>query len=111
MSKVKSEYIYPLDLSLDLLGGKWKLRILYHLSTGEKRFGELKRALEGITEATLTKQLRELEQDGLIIRVVYAEVPPRVEYSLGANDQLGPILRELCKWTKDYARQNEIKIR
>lgn len=112
MSKVKSEYIYPLDLSLDLIGGKWKLRIMYQLSSGPKRFGALRRNLDGITEATLTKQLRELEEDGLIERIVYAQVPPKVEYIISSDQaQLSLILRELCKWSKEYAAKKNITIK
>lgn len=112
MSKIKKEYIYPLDLGLDLISGKWKLRILYHLSLGTKRFGQLRKALDGITEATLTSQLRELEEDGLICRTVYPEVPPKVEYAISEDGKaLKPILIELCTWSKSYAAQKGIQIK
>ncbi len=65
-----------------ILGGKWKIEILYYISLETKRFGELQRQIGGITQSTLTKQLRELEADGFISRYVYQEVPPKVEYSL-----------------------------
>ena len=111
MSKLKEEYHYPLDLGLDLIGGKWKLRILYHLASGTKRFGELRRALEGITEATLTVQLRELEENQLIERTVYPEVPLKVEYCLSAyGRELKSVLTDLCKWSKKYADENQIHI-
>lgn len=111
MSKIKKEYVYPLDLGLELIGGKWKLRILYHLTGGTKRFGELRKLLEGITEATLTVQLRELEKNKLIKRKVYPEVPLRVEYSLSEyGEELESVLADLCKWSKKYAGENEIRI-
>ncbi|WP_046246484.1 winged helix-turn-helix transcriptional regulator [Hymenobacter terrenus] len=69
--------------TLDLVRGKWKPMLLYHLTPGPRRFGELQRLLGGqVTQHTLTQQLRELEHDGLVYRQVFAEVPPRVEYSL-----------------------------
>lgn len=112
MSKIKKEYIYPLDLGMDLISGKWKLRILYHLLPGTKRFGQLRKSLDGITEATLTSQLRELEEDGLIVRKVYPEVPPRVEYSVSEEGaDLTPILMQLCTWSKDYAHKKGIQIK
>lgn len=111
MSKLKKDYVYPLDLGLDLIGGKWKLRILYHLTGGTKRFSELRKLLEGITEATLTVQLRELEGAHLIERKIYREVPLKVEYSLSEYGmELKSVLADLCKWSKKYARENEINI-
>ena len=111
MSKLKKDYVYPLDLGLDLIGRKWKLRILYHLTGGTKRFSELRKLLEGITEATLTVQLRELEGAHLIERKIYPEVPLKVEYSLSEYGmELKSVLADLCKWSKKYARENEINI-
>lgn len=111
MSKLKEEYSYSLDIYMDLIGWKWKLRILYHLSNGTKRFGELKKLLGSITEKTLTQQLRELEQDKLIIRTVYNEVPPRVEYSMAEYcTDLLPIFKEICIWSIKYAKDNNIQI-
>lgn len=111
MSKLKKEYTYALDLGLDLIGGKWKLRILYHLTNGTKRFSELRKLLEGITESTLTIQLRELEDMCLIERKVYPEVPLKVEYYLSEyGEELKLVLADLCKWCKKYACENEINI-
>ena len=72
----------PVELGLNILSGKWKLKILWHLSKGTIRFNELQRLLGNITTKTLTEQLRELEEQGIILRTVFPEVPPRVEYSL-----------------------------
>ncbi|MNW35548.1 HTH-type transcriptional activator HxlR [compost metagenome] len=94
----------PVETSVNLIGGKWKILILYHLISNEvKRFNELQKALQGITHRTLTRQLRELEEDNLIARKVYPEVPPKVEYSLTAiGESLIPILIDLQNWGKDY---------
>ena len=78
------------EATLDLIDGKWKGVILYHLQGGSQRFGELRRLMPGITQRMLTKQLRALEDDRLIFRTVYAEVPPRVEYRLS---EIGESLR------------------
>lgn len=89
----------PVEATLDVISGKWKGVILYHLLEGTLRFGELKRRLRGITQRMLTKQLRELEDSGLVVRTVYAEVPPRVEYRLSKEGHsLEPILRALEAW-------------
>ena len=87
-----------------ILGGKWKLEILYYISfCGIRRFGALRRQLGEITESSLTKQLRELEEQGIILRTVFPEVPPRVEYSLSEiGNTLKPILGGLCEWGKTY---------
>lgn len=89
----------PVEATLDVMSGKWKGVILYHLLEGTLRFGELRRRLRGITQRMLTKQLRELEDSGLVVRTVYAEVPPRVEYRLSKEGHsLEPILRALEAW-------------
>jgi DNA-binding HxlR family transcriptional regulator len=80
------------EAATEVLGGKWKLVILRHLLGGTRRFGELHRAIPGITPRMLTRQLRELESDGLIRRRVYAEVPPKVEYSV---TEIGASLEEI----------------
>lgn len=89
----------PMEAALELIGGKWKSVILFRLSEGTKRFGELGRILPRTTARMLTQQLRDLERDGLVHREVYAEVPPRVEYSLTATGRtLLPVLDALMKW-------------
>lgn len=87
-------------MAMSVIGGKWKTVILGQLFTGEKRFGELKKLICGnITQKMLTQQLRELEDDGLIHREIYKEVPPKVEYSLTEfGKSLSPILQDLCVW-------------
>lgn len=93
----------PIELGLNILSGKWKLKILWHLSKGTVRFNELQRLLGRITTKTLTEQLRELEGQGIVLRNVFPEVPARVEYSLSEiGNTLKPILSGLCEWGKTY---------
>ncbi len=93
----------PVEAALEAIGGKWKGVILYHLQSGPKRFNELRRLIPDVTQRMLTKQLRELESDQIINRHVYAEVPPRVEYSLtDFGGTLTPILAALKEWGTQY---------
>ena len=94
------EYSCSMELSLAVIGGKWKPLILWHLHGGDTlRFSALRRAMPSITQKMLTQQLRELESDGLVTRTVYAEVPPRVEYGLTELGQdIIPILESLCRF-------------
>ena len=95
-------YIEPVVNALKIIGGKWKIAILYRLHESPCRFGELKRILHPITQQMLTKQLRELEQDGLISRRVYNVIPPKVEYSLTQFGlSLKPVIGSLCKWVSE----------
>jgi DNA-binding HxlR family transcriptional regulator len=98
------EYCCPVALSLDIIGGKWKPFILWHLGQHRiLRFNELKRLLPSVTQKMMTQQLRELEADGMIDRKVYAQVPPKVEYSLSeTGTSFMPILNMLCDWGIDY---------
>ena len=97
----------PVEVGLTILSGKWKLKILWNLSNGTIRFNELQRVLDNITTKTLTQQLRELEEQGIITRRVFPEVPPKVEYSLSElGATLKPILAQLCDWGKAYHSYN-----
>lgn len=94
----------PVEATLELIGGKWKGIILYHLLDDKMRFSELKRAVGCVTQRMLTKQLRELEASGLVNRIVHAEVPPRVDYELtNEGKTLRSILKSLKKWGDDHA--------
>ena len=96
----------PVELAIRIIGGKWKPVILWHLKDDKKRFGELKREIVGITVKMLAQQLRELEQDGLVTRKMFYEVPPRVEYSLTEiGRSMEPILTALCDWGKEYRQK------
>lgn len=93
----------PVETTLMLIGNKWKVLILRDLIDGTKRFGELKKSIGGVTQKVLTAQLRAMEDDGLITRRVYAEVPPRVEYSLtDLGMTLRPILNSMQSWGERY---------
>lgn len=93
----------PVETTLTLIGDKWKVLILRDLMEGTKRFGELKRSLGNISQKVLTAQLRSMEESGLVERTVYAEVPPRVEYSLtGLGKSLRPILDAMKNWGESY---------
>lgn len=98
------EYGCPIYVTLDMIGGKWKVAILWHLAEAPQRFSELKRQFSTVTQKMLTQQLRELERDGLVSRKVYAVVPPKVEYSL---TELGltilPVLQAMYDWGESYA--------
>ena len=97
-------YRCPVEITLAVIGGKWKAVILWHLSHKTLRFSQLRRRLPGITQKMLTQQLRELERDGLLHREVFAEVPPRVEYSLTELGRtLKPLLGMMCEWGKDFS--------
>jgi len=94
----------PAEWTVDVIRGRWKLLILRELYAGTVRFGELRRALKGISEKVLTQHLRELEQDGIVARVAYDETPPRVEYSLtAAGRELRPIVEALHAWGAAHA--------
>ncbi|WP_133566951.1 winged helix-turn-helix transcriptional regulator [Paenibacillus sp. BK673] len=96
----------------NMIAGKWKLTILWLVSMQTRRFNELQRLLPGISKGILTRQLRELETDGLIHREVYKEVPPKVEYSLTAlGDSFMPILNSIAEWGKNFEQHEEDKQR
>jgi len=94
----------PVESALDVIGGKWKVVILFRLFEGTKRFNELRRLLPNVTQRMLTNQLRELERDGLVNRTIYPQVPPKVEYSLTERGRtLKPVLAALRKWGVQHA--------
>ncbi len=89
----------PVERTLEVIGGRWKVLILRELFPGVKRFNELQRAVNGITQKMLTQQLREMESDGIVHREVYLQVPPKVEYSLTAlGESLKPIIDTMHEW-------------
>jgi len=93
----------PVEFTLDVIGGKWKGILLYHLMEGTKRFNEFRRISPGITQRMLTLQLRELEEDGVVHREVYHQVPPKVEYSLTEfGKTLIPIIKLMKEWGEEY---------
>lgn len=97
----------PVETTLMLIGDKWKVLILRDLMDGTKRFGELKKSIGTVSQKVLTAQLRDMEDKGLLTRKVYAEVPPRVEYTLTETGySLKPILDSMVAWGTDYQRRN-----
>ena len=111
MSKICQEYQCSLQLAIDILGGKWKLRIIYYLLDGPQRFSDFLRRIPDISQKALTQQLRDLEDAKMISRKIYAEIPPKVEYSITPyGQQLGGILRELSEWAHSYAVSEHITV-
>lgn len=105
----RGPYVCGIDAALDVVGGKWKGLILWELDWhGVRRFAELRRGLPGVSEKMLTQHLRQLEEDGLVSRVVYAEVPPRVEYSLTEHGRsLNEALEPLGDWGRRRIAREE----
>ena len=108
-AKAKTELpACPVETTLTLIGDKWKVLILRDLMPGTKRFGELKKSVGNVSQKVLTAQLRAMEESGLVNRKVYAEVPPRVEYSLTElGKSLKPILDSLWAWGEEYKKSNK----
>lgn len=97
----------PVETTLLLIGDKWKVLILRDLVSGTKRFGELKKSIGNVSQKVLTAQLRDMENKGLVLRKVYAEVPPRVEYTLSETGySLKPILDAMEVWGREYKMKN-----
>lgn len=97
----------PVETTLMLIGDKWKVLILRDLMPGTKRFGELKKSIGSVSQKVLTAQLRDMEESGLLTRKVYAEVPPRVEYTLtDLGYSLKPVLDAMKNWGEEYKAQN-----
>lgn len=108
MNEIKELPACPVETTLSLIGDKWKVLILRDLITGTKRFGELKKSIGTVSQKVLTAQLRNMEENGLVHRKVYAEVPPRVEYSLTELGQsLKPILDAMQNWGEEYKQNHE----
>ena len=105
--KIKELPACPVETTRTLIGDKWKVLILRDLMPGTKRFGELKNSIGSVSQKVLTAQLRDMERNGLVHRDVYAEVPPRVEYSLTElGKSLKPILDAMWTWGENYKKQN-----
>ena len=98
----------PVEATLTLISDKWKVLILRDLLTGTKRFGELRKSIGTVSQKVLTSQLRQMKESGLLTRKVYAEVPPRVEYTLTElGYSLKPIMDAMWTWGENYQAQNE----
>jgi DNA-binding HxlR family transcriptional regulator len=114
MPRVRKNKVYacPVEVTIGVIGGKWKSVILYHLIKGRViRFGEFRRLLPKVTAQMLTAQLRELEADGVIHRKIYTQVPPKVEYSLTTfGESLTPIIRAMTNWGAGYASDSGRRI-
>jgi len=103
MNGEKLHAICPVERVIHIIGGKWKVIILYHLMSGTKRFNELRRLMPKVSQRMLTLQLRELEEHGILNRKVYAEIPPKVEYSLTElGKSLDIVLEVLHKWGNEH---------
>ncbi|MBD1997566.1 winged helix-turn-helix transcriptional regulator [Leptolyngbya sp. FACHB-671] len=109
MQENQTEGTLFVQTTLKVLGGKWKLLILWHLKDNDRRYSELKRLIPEITEKMLVQQLRELESDGLVNRTVFSEVPPKVEYSFTEYGRsLEPVLQTLCNWGERHLKRLEL---
>jgi DNA-binding HxlR family transcriptional regulator len=101
----EKEFKCAIDVTLAVVGGKWKTSILWHLAPKALRFSDLQRIFPDATRKMLTQQLRELEADGLVHREVYPQVPPKVEYSLTDRGRsIYPILEKMCDWGREYLK-------
>jgi DNA-binding HxlR family transcriptional regulator len=114
MTKAARSKVYScsVEVTIGVVGGKWKSVILYHLIKSHViRFGELRRLLPNVTAQMLTAQLRELEADGVVHRKIYPQVPPKVEYSLTPfGESLAPIIRAMARWGESYASDSGRRI-
>lgn len=106
MAKSRKAVSCPVETTLRVIEGRWKVLVLHHLLEGVKRFNELNRLLVGVSPRTLAKQLRELERDGILRRKVFSEIPPRVEYSLTSlGKSLEPVLLAMGEWGEAFAHR------
>ena len=100
----------PVEITLMLISNRWKVLILRELIAGTKRFGELKKSVAGISQKVLTANLRSMEEDGLVTRTVFPEVPPRVEYTLtDTGYSLKPLLNAMVLWGNEYKERHSLK--
>jgi DNA-binding HxlR family transcriptional regulator len=110
VKKFQIRSVSPVDYTMQTIGGKWKPIVLYLISKDINRFGLLKRGIFGISKQMLTKQLRELEADGLITRKIYAEIPPRVEYFISEKGySIFPVIDSMFAWGEKYMEFDEDK--
>lgn len=101
----------PIELTMSVIGDKWKIYILRELLGGTRRFGELQRAINGVSQKMLTQQLRSMEADGIISRTVYPQVPPKVEYALTELGwSLSPVIIAMARWGMEYRRRYEVPV-
>ncbi len=106
MARTRKDVGCPVEVTLNVIDGRWKVMILHYLLQGTQRFNSLQRLLKGIAARTLAKQLKELERDGLVQRKAYPEIPPRVEYSLTPlGRSLKPILLAMHAWGESYSAE------
>ena len=102
----------PAEITLKVIGGRWKVLIIKELFNGVKRFNELHRSLQGVTHKMLTQQLREMETDGIVHRKIYLQAPPKVEYSLTSlGKSLKPMINEMHKWGVEHLNSHQENIR
>lgn len=102
MTKNEDVFSCPTTATLEIIAGRWKPDILWHLQDGAVRFNELRRKIGGVSQKMLTQQLRELQRDGMVARTQYEEIPPRVEYTLTElAGSLGPLLGSIANWSDD----------
>jgi DNA-binding HxlR family transcriptional regulator len=107
-AEIHSRPTCEVETTLKVIGGRWKVLIIRELMTGVKRFGELQRSLPGITQKMLTQQLREMEEDGIIHREIYPQIPPKVEYSLTPlGESLQPILYAMHEWAIQHLSKRQ----
>jgi DNA-binding HxlR family transcriptional regulator len=104
---VSDQFECPVEATLAVIGGKWKAVLIFHMmSDGTQRFAQLRRKTRGISDRILSRQLRELEADGIVARHAFAEVPPRVEYSLTEyGESLRPVTAAMCEWGRKHMAQ------
>jgi len=109
--KRQAEYTCAMEAALSIISGKWKLKILNQLRDGSKRYSEINRSISGMTEKMLSQQLRELEEDQIITRTIYPEVPPRVEYTFTERGlAMTAIFKSLEVWGNNFMKNDSIEV-